>query len=105
MSDYFRIIKKYLPPVQVRCQTFVGSFKGDKNRVSGMVLVDCCKAFDMVAHKDFVSRLSHGCHIDIDRDVSTAYCKSSSGDSAVDSLSRTICTTVVVSDWCIAILA
>lgn len=48
MSDYFRIIKKYLPPVQVRCQTFVGSFKGDKNRVSGMVLADYCKAFDMI---------------------------------------------------------
>ena len=43
----------------------------------------------------FVSRLS----LDIDRDVSTAHCRSSSGDS-VDSLSRTICTTVVVSNWC-----
>ena len=37
-------------------------------------------------------------HLDIDRDVSTAYCRSSSGDIRVDSLSRTICTTVVVSD-------
>ena len=25
-------------------------FNLDKNRVSGMVLVDCCKAFDMVDH-------------------------------------------------------
>ena len=40
-------------------------------------------------------RLSHD-----SRDVSTAHCSSSSGDS-VDLLSRTICTTVVVSDWCI----
>ena len=39
----------------------------------------------------FVSRL----HFDIDRDVSTAHCRCSSGDS-VDLLSRTICTTVVV---------
>ena len=51
-----------------------------------------------------VNRLSPDCHIGIDRDVSTAYCRSSSGDG-VDSLSRTICTTVVVSDWCITILA
>ena len=36
-----------------------------------------------------VNRLSHDCHIDIDRDVSTAYCRSSSGDS-VDLVSRTI---------------
>ena len=42
-----------------------------------------------------VNRLSHDCHIDIDRDVSTAYCRSSSGDS-VDLVSRTIWTTVVV---------
>ena len=48
--------------------------------------------------------LSHDCHFDIDRDVLTAHCKSSSGDS-VDLLSRTICTTVVVSDWCITNLA
>ena len=42
-----------------------------------------------------VNRLSHDCHIDIVRDVSTAYYRSSSGDS-VDLLSRTICTTMVV---------
>ena len=36
----------------------------------------------------FVYRLSHDCHIDIDRDVSTAYCRPSSGDS-VDFLRRT----------------
>jgi len=48
-------------------------------------------------YKGFVNRLSHDCHIDSDRDVSTAFCRSSSGDS-VDSLSRTICTTMVVSD-------
>ena len=48
----------------------------------------------------FVSRF----HFDIDRDVSTAHCRSSLGDS-VDLLSRTICTTVVVIDWCITNLA
>ena len=31
--------------------------------------------------KGFVNRLSHNFHIDIDRDVSTAYYMSSSGDS------------------------
>ena len=36
-------------------------------------------------------RLSHDCHFDIDRDVSTAHCRS--------------CTIVVVSDWCITSLA
>ena len=45
-------------------------------------------------------RLSHDCRVEIDRDVSTAHCSSSAGDS-VDLLSRTICTTVVVNDWCI----
>ena len=46
--------------------------------------------------KDFVNRLSHNCHLlDIDRDVSTVYCWSSS-DDGVDPLSRTICTMVVV---------
>ena len=34
-------------------------------------------------------------YIDIDCEVSTTYCRSSSGDS-VNLLSRTICTTVVV---------
>ena len=43
--------------------------------------------------KSLVYRLSHDCHYDIDRDVLTAHCRSSSGDS-VDLLSRTICTTV-----------
>ena len=51
-----------------------------------------------------VNRLSPDCHIDIDRDVSTAYCRSSL-DDGVDSLSTTICTTMVISDWCITILA
>ena len=37
--------------------------------------------------KSFVNRLSHDCYIDIDRDVSTAYYRSSLGDS-VDLLSR-----------------
>lgn len=61
MSEYFGIIKKYLLPVQVRCPSFVDSFKVDKNRVSGMVLVDCCKAFHISDHKGFVNRLSHDC--------------------------------------------
>ena len=47
--------------------------------------------------KGFIYRLPH---IEIDRDVSNAYCRSSSGDN-VDLLSRTFYTTVVVSDWCI----
>ena len=38
--------------------------------------------------KGFVYPLSHDCPIYIDRDVSTVYCRSSSGDS-VDFLSRT----------------
>ena len=50
----------------------------------------------------FVSRLSIS--IDIDHHVSTAHSRSSSGDS-VDLLSQTICTTLVVSDWCITNLA
>jgi len=50
--------------------------------------------------KGLVYRLSHDCNFDIDRDVSTAHCRSSSGDG-VDLLSWTIFTTVVVSDWCI----
>ena len=41
---------------------------------------------------------------DIDWDVLTAYCRSSSGDS-VDLLRRTICTSVVVCDWCITNLS
>ena len=49
--------------------------------------------------KDFVYRLSHDCHLDIDRDVSTVYCKSSSVAGGA------IYTTVIVSDWCITDLA
>ena len=45
--------------------------------------------------KDFVNRVSHDCPLGIDNDVLTTYCWSSSGDS-VDSLSRTICITMVV---------
>jgi len=48
--------------------------------------------------KDFVYRLSHDCHLDIDSDVSTAYCKSASSGGSVDSLSGAIYTTVNVSD-------
>ena len=51
-----------------------------------------------------VYKLSHDCHFDIDRDVSTAHCRSPSGD-CVNLLSRTICNTVVVSDWCFTNLA
>ena len=54
--------------------------------------------------KGLVLLFSHDCHNDIDRDVSTAHCRSPSGD-IVDLLSQTICTTVVVSDWCITNLA
>ena len=54
--------------------------------------------------KGLVNRLSHDFHFDIDCNVSTALCRSSSGNS-VDLLSWTICTTVVVSDWCIMNLA
>ena len=54
------------------------------------------------------SRLPFGVNVNlnlsIDRDVLTTHCRSSSGYS-VDLLSRTICTTVVVSDWCITNLA
>ena len=42
--------------------------------------------------------------LDIDCQVPITYCRSSSGDS-VDLQSRTIYTTMVVSDWCIPILA
>ena len=48
--------------------------------------------------KGFVYCLSHDCPLDIDRDVSTAYCRSSSGNSVV-LLSTTICTNMVVSDF------
>ena len=57
-----------------------------------------CKNCGFFKFNDY--RLSHDSRVDIDRDVSTAHCSSSSGDS-VDLLSRTICTTVVVNDWCI----
>ena len=48
--------------------------------------------------KGFVNRLSHDSDLDIERDVSTAYCRSSSGDR-VDLLSRTIYSPVIVSSW------
>ena len=57
-----------------------------------------CKKCGFFKVNDY--RLSHDSRVDIDRDVSTAHCSSSSGDS-VDLLSRTICTTVVVNDWCV----
>ena len=50
--------------------------------------------------KGFVNRLSHDCQKDIDCRVSTAYSRSSSGDS-VDLLSGTICITLVDKNWCI----
>ena len=43
-------------------------------------------------------------HLDIDRDIATTHCRYIQGDS-VDLLSRTICTTIVVGDWCITNLA
>ena len=54
--------------------------------------------------KGLVYCSSHNCHFHIDREVSTAEIRSSSGD-IVDLLSQTICTTVVVSDCCITNLA
>ena len=46
----------------------------------------------------FIYRLSHDCHLDIDHNVSIAYCRSSSGNSVV-LLNTTICTNTVVSDF------
>ena len=40
--------------------------------------------------KGLVHYLSHDCHFDIDCDVSTIHCRSSS-DNNIDLLSRTIC--------------
>jgi len=54
------------------------------------------QGFDRYA-LSFVSRC---CHFDVDRDVSTAYCWSSSGNS-VDRAHFTICSTVAVCDRCI----
>ena len=54
--------------------------------------------------KGLVYLLSHDCHFDIDYGVLAALCRSSSGDS-VGLLSQTICTSVVVTDWCITNLA
>ena len=54
--------------------------------------------------KGFVYRWSYESCLDIDRGVSTAYCRFSLGDN-VELLSGTISTTVVVSDWCITNLA
>ena len=42
--------------------------------------------------------------VDTDHNVSTTYCCSSSGNSD-NLLSMTICTTMVVSDWCVMNLA
>ena len=42
--------------------------------------------------------LSYDCHFDIDRDVLTIHCRSSS-DNNIDLLSWTIISYVVVSDW------
>ena len=53
--------------------------------------------------KGLVYRLSYVCHF-IDHGVSTAHCNSPPSDT-VDLLSRTMFTTVFVSDWCITILA
>ena len=54
--------------------------------------------------KGLIYRLFHDSQFDIDCEFSTAHCKSSSGVS-VELLSRTICTTVFVSDWCITNLS
>ena len=51
--------------------------------------------------KGFVTyRLSHDCHMILIATLRPRTAASSLGDS-VDLLSRTICTTVVVSDWCV----
>ena len=55
----------------------------------------------MIAYYLFVSRY---CHMGVDRDVSTTYCWSSSGND-VDWLCLIISSTVAVCDWCISILA
>ena len=49
----------------------------------------------------FAYLLKHDSHLGIDQDVSTAYCRSSSGDSVDLPLNGTISTTTVASDWCI----
>ena len=46
------------------------------------------RTFLSLIRVSFIVCLTPGCHIDINHDVLTAYCKSSSGDS-VDLLSRT----------------
>ena len=43
---------------------------------------------------------SHYCHLDIDCNILTTFRRSSSGN-CVDLLSRTICATIAVGDWCI----
>ena len=53
--------------------------------------------------KGLVYRLSYVCQF-IDHGISTAHCNSPPSDT-VDLLSRTMFTTVVVSDWCITNLA
>ena len=60
-----------------------------------------CKKCGFFKVNDY--RLSHDSRVDIDRDVSTAHCSSSSGDS-VDLLSRTIwCITNLTQDWWVSI--
>ena len=54
----------------------------------------------------FLCRLSHDYHLDIDRDVLTAYILQVFNQAiSVDLLGRTVCTTVAVSDWYITNLA
>ena len=65
-------------------------------------LSKCCLSW-LMCIKGFVYCLSHDCHQDNDRDVLTAYCRSS-GD-IVDLVSRAVSTTLVASDWCITKLA
>ena len=49
--------------------------------------------------KRFAYLLKHDSHLGIDQDVSTAYCRSSSGDSVDLSLNGTISTTAVPHSW------
>ena len=50
-----------------------------------------CLSWIIMCMKRFVYRLSQDCYLDIDHNVLSAYCRSSSGDS-VGFLSSTICT-------------
>ena len=49
--------------------------KVDMRRIS-----NCSVPLNYSCIKGLVYRLSHDCNFDIDRDVSTAHCRSSSGD-------------------------